>query len=319
MSDQSFDLIGIFHQLFKKKFFIIGFTVLALIVSIIFCSMQPKGYTSETVFIVKNPLLIDRNFVFRPTGYENREFFAIADDVDHVKTIAKSDGMLWYIIEKFNLQKAYNTKDNDELIKKVRGNFKAVMEDTKNIQLFYTDTDPQRAADIVNEARGYLEKKFMDYFLITNKDISGALKDKVNAMKDTIVVLDASIQSIRATAGNYSQLLPARGNTITPAAAGNAQSAAQMEQLQEIVVLKDKIATDIAAYNTLINEYEVMANDKIHIFYVIQDGYVPGAASHPKTIIITAASAIAALFFSCVLVLFGGFYSYVMEHKRKQA
>jgi len=312
MSEQSFDLIGIFQQVFKKKFFIIGFALLALVASLIFCSMQQKGYTSETVFLVKNPLLIDRNFVFRPTGYENREFFAAADDVDNVKTIAKSDGMLWYIIDKFDLRKAYHTQNDAQLLKKVKGNFKAIMEDTRNLRLAYTDPDPKRASDIVNEARTYLEQKFMDYFLITNKDITTALRDKVVMMKDSIARLDDSIQGIRLATGNYSHLLPSRGTTINPAGAAGAQNSAQLERLQEIAVMKDKMAADVASFNTLINEYEVMADKNIHIFYVVQDGYVPGEPSHPKTLLLSIASMIAATFFACVLVLFLGFYNQVM-------
>jgi len=75
MNDQSFDLIGIFKQIFKKKVFIISITLAALIISFIFCSLQQKKYTSRSVFIVKNPILIDRNFVFRNSNFENKEFF----------------------------------------------------------------------------------------------------------------------------------------------------------------------------------------------------------------------------------------------------
>jgi uncharacterized protein involved in exopolysaccharide biosynthesis len=319
MIDRSFDLIGIFHQIFKKKFFVIGVTLAAIIISLIFCNMQTPGYTSETIFIVKNPLMIDRNFVFRHTDYENREFFASPDDVDNVKSIAKSDGVLWYLIDKFDLRKAYHSKDDAALIKTVRRNFKAVMEDTRNLEVYYTDPDPQRAADITNGARIYLEDKFMDYFLATNKDVSTALLEKINVLKDSVRIADDSMQAIRVATGNYSQLLPTRGNTMSSNSAGNAQSATQLEYLQEIAMRKDKMAANIAEYQSLINEYEVMANHKIHIFYVIQEGYVPGEASTPKTLIITIASGVAALLFACFVVILGGFYEYVMESKRNKA
>jgi uncharacterized protein involved in exopolysaccharide biosynthesis len=320
MSDRSFDLIGIFHQIFRKKIFVIIVTLAALIISLVICNMQTPGYTSETVFIVKNPLMIDRNFVFRHTDYENREFFASPDDVDNVKTIAKSDGMLWYIIDSFNLRKAYHTENDGQLITMVRKNFKAVMEDTRSLELYYTDTDPQRAANITNAARDYLEKKFMDYFLVTNKDIAGALQDNTDSLKRKMNVLNDSIETIRAAIGNYSQLLPSRGTTVNAGSATtNAQGAASLEHLQEIATLKDKMAKDIADNQSLISEYEVMANKKIHIFYIIQDAYVPGAPSTPKTIIVVTASTIAGLFFASVLVLLSGFYEYVMESKRRKA
>jgi uncharacterized protein involved in exopolysaccharide biosynthesis len=317
MNDSGFDLIGIFREIFKKKIFILILTVAALIISFIFCSLQQKGYTSKTVFIVKNPLLIDRNYVFRNTSYEHREFFAVPDDVDHVKTIAKSDGLLWYIIDSFQLAKAYNMEHDGGLIEVVKDNFKAVMEDTKNIELFYTDPDPERAKLITTAARGYIEEKFLNYFLATNKDISSALRAKATGMKDTIAILDDSIKSIRATANNYTQLLPSRGNNIvSEAQTGNAQNAEAMEHLREITAVKDKMADDVAEYQSLVNEYEVMANGNIRIFYVVQEAYRPGIPSHPKTLIIVAASTIGALFFACILVLIGAFYNRVMKPSR---
>jgi uncharacterized protein involved in exopolysaccharide biosynthesis len=318
MNDHSFNLIGIFKQIFKKKVFVIAITLAALIISLIFCSLQPKGYTSRSVFIVKNPLLIDRNFVFRNSNFENKEFFAIADDVDHVKTIAKSDEILWYLIDSFNLRTAYNMKDDGEIIDKVRSSFKTVMEDTKNIEIFYTDPDAERAAKITNAARQFLEKTFLNYFLLTNKDVTEALSEKAAAMRDSINVLGDSIQTIRASAGIYSQLLPTRGETINAAnGSTSASNAASLEHLQEMVIRKDKLANDIADYESLINEYQVMANGKIHLFFVIQEARPNFGATHPKTLFIVGASTLAALFFACALVLLGGFYQFVMHSKRE--
>jgi uncharacterized protein involved in exopolysaccharide biosynthesis len=320
MSEPSFDLVGIFHQIFKKKFFVLIVALAALVISLIFCKMQTPGFTSETVFIVKNPLLIDRNFVFRHTDYENREFFASPDDVDNVKTIAKSDGLLWFLIDSFNLRKAYHPKDDGELITTVRKNFKSVMEDTKNIELYYTDPDPERAAKITNAARNYLETKFMNYFVTTNKDITSALMDNTNSLKHKISILNDSIEYIRAVIGNYNQLLPNRGLTLNSASTNaNAKNTQQLEHLQELAVLKDKMTNDIADYQSLISEYEVMANNKMHIFYIVQEAYVPGDASTPKTMIVVTASTIAGLFFACLLVLLGGFYQFVMDSRNPKS
>jgi uncharacterized protein involved in exopolysaccharide biosynthesis len=319
MNDTSFDLIGIFKEIFKKKIFILVITVAALIISIIFCSMQQKRYTSSTVFIVKNPLLIDRNYVFRTTSYEHREFFAIPDDVDHVKTIAKSDGLIWFLIDSFKLDKAYNMVGNPGLVEHVKDNFKAVMEDTKNIELFYTDPDQKRAMQITTAARQYIEKTFLNYFIATNKDITVALQEKSAELRDSIARMDESIKTLREATNNYSQLLPSRGMAVVaPNTAGNAQSAEAMEHLSEITIVKDKMSEDIAKYQSLINEYQVMANGKIKIFYVVQEAYMPGLPSHPKTLIVVAASTLAGLFFACILVLIGAFYRAVMNHQSKR-
>jgi len=238
--------------------------------------------------------------------------------VDHIKTIAKSDEILWYLIDSFNLRKAYNMEDDGKIIEEVRGNLKTVMEDTKNIEVFYTDPDPERAAKVTNAARKYLETTFLNYFLITNKDVTEALSDKAVAIRDSIQVLDDSIQTMRASMGNYTQLLPTRGETINAGTgSASATNAALLERLQEMVIRKDKLANDVAGYESLVNEYQVMGNGKIHLFYVIQEARPNRGATHPKTLIIVGASTLAALFFACFLVLFGGLYQFIMQSKKK--
>jgi uncharacterized protein involved in exopolysaccharide biosynthesis len=314
MNENSFDLITISREIFKKKLFLLLLTVAALIISIVFCLMQQKRYTSETVFIVKNPLLIDRNYVFRNTSYEHKDYFALPDDVDHIKTIAKSDGMVWHVIEKFDLGKAYGMEVNDALVQKVKKSFKTIMEDTKNIELFYTDPDPKRAAEVTKAAREYLETTFLNYFRMTNKDVTESLKEKIAAMTDTVARLDDSISSLRAASGSYAQMLPARGNTINASAGSATAATAQaLEHLQEIGVQKDRMVNDIAAYRSLINEYEVMASGKLRIFYVVQEAYVPSNASHPKTLILVAVSTMGAFLFGCILVLIAAYYKRVMQ------
>lgn len=314
MNENSFDLITIFREIFKKKLFLLLLTVAALIISIVFCLMQQKRYTSETVFIVKNPLLIDRNYVFRNTSYEHKDYFALPDDVDHIKTIAKSDGMVWHVIEKFDLAKVYGIGVDEGLVEKVKKNFKTIMEDTKNIELFYTDPDPKRAAEVTKAAREYLEATFLNYFRVTNKDVTESLKEKIAAMTDTVARLDEAISTLRTASGNYAQMLPTRSNTINTTAGGASAATAQaLEHMQEIGVQKDRMVNDIAAYRSLINEYEVMASGKLHIFYVVQEAYVPSSPSHPKTLILVAVSTLGALLFGCILVLISAFYKRVMQ------
>ncbi|MFT4061618.1 MAG: Wzz/FepE/Etk N-terminal domain-containing protein [Edaphocola sp.] len=308
MNDTSFDLIGIFREIFKKKVFVTGLALAAALVALVFCLVSQKEYTTQTTFIVKNPLLIDRNFVFRNTAYENKEFFAVPDDVDHIKTIAKSDAVAWFLIEKFKLEKAYG-QEGDKLVKTVKGNFKAVMEDSKNIDLSYTDPDPARAQAIANAARDYLEDKFLEYFRATNSDLRQALTVRAAAITDTINRLDSTIVAIRQNNGLYNTLTPTRGNTIGAAGGGtNPTSAAAAEKLAEITTLKDRLSKDVADYKSLINEYEVMVAGKIKIFYIVQQAYLPSETSQPKTLLIVVGGFLAGLFFAAILVLFRAFY-----------
>lgn len=298
MSDNiQFNLVGIFRAIFRKKRFVLLLTAAATVLSIVFCLLQTERYTSETIFIVKNPILIDRNYVFRNTSYEHKEFFAIADDVDHIKTIGKSDGIIWYLAEKFDFGKLYGISDPDKLFKKVKSNFKLTSDDTKNVELFFTDPDPVRAKDVTLAAREYIESMFRNYFVTTNKGVTEALSQKAQAISDTLNVLNDAISALKHAKGEVS----VAGKTLRP------------EQLEETLILKEQLSKDLANYHTLINEYEVMITGKVNVFYVVQDAGVPHKPSHPQTLIIVAASFLGSLFFACFIVLFREFYRVVME------
>lgn len=313
MNDSSFNLIAIAKIIFKHKKFILLFTLIATVISAIGCFFQQKKYTSETVFIVKDPFLMDRSYVFGRISYDDRRYFANADDVDHVKSIAKKDGILYHLINKFDLVKSYNGTEPAAIIKSVKSNFKAVVEDTRNVELKFTDKDPKLAAAVVNEARLYIENAMTDIFMHTNRDVVSSIQLKIAAMKDTISTMDSAINSLRMANGAYTQLLPTRGETIVSSGTASAATAQGLEKIQELAVQKDRITKDIAEFQSIINEYDVVINGKSRLFHVVQEGYVPSIPSHPKTLIVVLVALIGGLFFGCLIVLLNHFYKTVMR------
>ena len=305
MSEQRFDFIEIIKAIFRRKFFILGFTVLAAIIGFVFCLFQEKLYKSETTFIVKNPTLVDRNFTFRTTSYEHKDFFATADDVDNIVTLGESSGLISYLIDKFDLGKAYGITNRGKLFNRVRKNFKFTREDTKNIRLYYSDPDPKRAQAVAIAAREHLQEMFQDYFISTNRDLTSALYKKAQAISDTINRLDDSMMVLRTQTGAYGQLQPSRGNSViyntedkvTP------EKAIALEKIQEMAATKDRLVTDRAGYNSLINEFEVIAQGKIRLFYIVEDAGEADFPTYPIVPLIVAICALAAFFFACILVV----------------
>lgn len=305
MSEQRFDFIEIIKAIYRRKFFILGFAVLAGILGFVFCSFQERLYRSETTFIVKNPTLIDRNFTFRTTSYEHKDFFATADDVDNIVTLGESNGLIGYLIEKFDLGKAYGIDNPGKLFNKVKKNFKFTREDTKNIRLYYSDPDAKRAQAITLAARDHLQDLFQDYFISTNQDLTKALYKKADAISDTIARLDDSMMVLRTQTGAYGQLQPSRGNSViyntedkmTP------EKAIALEKIQEMAATKDRLVTDRAGYNSLINEFEVIAQGKIRLFYIVEDASLPEFPAYPIVPLIVAACTLAGFFFATILTL----------------
>jgi len=308
MENQSFSLLKIMQEIYKKRVWILLITLAALIISTVCCLMRPPKYTSQTTFLVKNLLLIDRNYIFKNNSFDNGQFFAVPDDIDNIKTIAKSKSIFQKVIDSFDLHKVYEIKDRDRLVEVVKSNFKFVMEDTKSVELYYTDKNPQRAAHIVNALRENIESAFLNYFISTNKDIMVALQHETNLLDDSIATLNDSMKHIRFRINNYSELLPTRGAYI---ATGNRKSTMEdvieLEKIQELAYIKERLASDVAQHKSLINEYREMLENKIHAFYVVQNGDIPSMPSGPGIIIIVSAGTIAALFFACILVLAGTF------------
>lgn len=305
MSETRFDFIEIIKAIYRRKFFILGFAVLAAVVGFVFCMFQQKLYKSETTFIVKNPTLVDRNFTFRTTSYEHKDFFATADDVDNIVTLGQSNGLIGYLIEKFDLAKAYGISNPGQLFNVVKKRFKFTREDTKNIRLYYSDPDPKRAQAITMAARDHLQDLFQDYFISTSQDLTKALYKKAAAISDTIARLDDSMMVLRTQTGAYGQLQPSRGNSViyntedkvTP------EKAAALEKIQEMAANKDRLVTDRAGYNSLINEFEVIAQGKIRLFYIVEDASLPEMPAYPIVPLIVGACLLAGFFFACILTL----------------
>ncbi len=309
MNDTRFDLIEISKEIFKRGKFILIFTLAAIVAGFVFCLLQTKEYTSGTVFIVKSPMNMDRNHQFRQTAYQNNEFFATDNDVDHIATIAKSDGLFYFLADQFDLQKVYAVASRDAAARKVRKKIKFTRNDTKNIELYVTDTDPQRASDITVATRKYIEDTYRNFFIETNKDMVHALQMKIRGIDDSLQGLEIRIMELREKYDAYNTLLPTRGTTLVNTTAGTKSNVEGMEFLQKTTAQKDKLINDRADYFSLMNEYSVgLQDDKVKMFYLIQDAYVPDTESIPNIPLTLAICFVAGLFFSCILVLLTAYY-----------
>lgn len=307
---QNFDFIHIIRVIGKKKKFILLFTALVLLVGILTCLIADKKYATQSIFIVKNPLMMDRNYVFRNTMFEHKEFFAVPDDIDQVEAIAKSDGLIWHLINNFELNKHYGTDNFGAIKRRFKWNYKFSRKDTKNIEIEFANEDPAYSQLVINECRKYIETAFLDYFLQTNAQITGNLKKELTNIERTIDSLTTAIDESRAANNLYDQMLPARSEqTIAASAKTTATQAKELEKLQSITVLKDRLVHDRTNYISLINEYAIFSHDDYDAFYLVQDGYMPSEATHPKTVFIIIGCLLGGLFFGAIIAVAGAFYT----------
>src|SRR5690606_31217032 len=227
-----FDLVDILKAILRKKKFILLFTLAAVVIALIWGMLQTHQYTSRTVFIVKGMASMDRNQMFRQTAFPNKDFFATEDEIDYIMTIATSDNLRGYLAETFKMKEVYGTNDPVKVSKKIKSNFKITRNDTKNMELYFTDADPARAQAINKAATQWIEDAYRRFFSESSKDMYVSLQSKVAGMDSTLLRLDDSIASLRARYSIHNQLLPVRGKALQAApASASAEQAAGIELL----------------------------------------------------------------------------------------
>lgn len=311
MGEMKFDLIDILKELGRRRKFILLLTFCAVVLGAIFCFLQKKQYTSESVVIVKSPQIMDRNRMYHETNYDPTIFFATNDDVDHIVTIAKSDGLARHIVNKFGLKEDYGYKSVDDAVAKFRKKFTLTRGDTKNLNLKFTHTDPDKTFEITREITDYIENVYRDYFFTINSDMVGLLEAKVKKINDTLTILDDSISAIRKTYGIYDAMAPARSKNVIQNASGlSSGNADAMEKLQQATRLKDQYLESMTEFSALIQEYKTNVEDKnTKLLYRVQDAYIPDTASFPKIPLILLICLVGGLLFASVLVVIMGFYN----------
>lgn len=307
----TFDLLSIVRLIFKRKKIVLLVTTIAVIVAILFCLIAPKQYTTSTVFIVKNPILLDKNYVFRNTMYEHKEYFAIPNDVDQVETIFKSESLINYLISELKLSEYYDIQSPFWLRLKVKNAMAFDRKDTKNIEIFFTDKDPEMAELAARTIREYLEEKFVNYFKHSNKQVAEAVKNELQFIKADLDSLTNQILALKAEHGLNNYMLPTRGESVIASSSTGNVSGTQLvalEQINNLSKIKDQLATDQAKYISTIHEFELMERGGMKVFYLVQDAYKPNIPTHPKSIIIILGTFIGSLVLTSLWVVFASFY-----------
>lgn len=306
----TFDLLHIFKIILRRKKFILIVTGIAVLIAALFGFLGPKQYTSSSIFIVKNPILLDKNYVFRNTMYEHKEYFAIPNDVDQVETIFKSETMLRHIISEFDLANHYGTHDPFWLRLKVKGNIAFDRKDTKNIEIFYTDKDPEMAEKVTRAIVAYLEDKFVKYFKHSNQQVADAVKSELKFLAQDIDSVTLQINALKNEHNLNGYLLPTRTDAVSVASSSSVSptQAAALEQIQNLTKIKDQLASDQAKYISTIHEFELMERGGMRVFYLVQDSYRPDISSHPKSLLIILGTLVGSLVLTSLWVVFAAFY-----------
>ncbi len=150
------NLLGVIATLLKWRKPIIRLCLIAGIGTAIISLFLPNYYQSTTTFYAASPDLGMPD----PVGEmeKDRDYYGEDTDNDRILTIASSNEVIWYLIEKFKLYEHYdidrsNRKSKDKIVKKFTKLYNVEKTKFEAIEISVEDKDSLMAAAIANEAR----------------------------------------------------------------------------------------------------------------------------------------------------------------------
>ncbi len=301
MSTPRFDLVDIAKTLQQRHKFILIFTLIAALVGAVVYKVVPQKFEASSEVLVANPMVADRNYIFRSTEPRYIDFFAGEDDIDHVMAIAFSDNVKGNVITHMNLYKAYDlnetNKDNqEEMGKRWKKSYDVKRTEYKNVEISFKDTDPVRAANVVNDAVRTIETTYRGYYNLLKEQINNSLKTRMQRTDSAISVLTDSIAALKA---NISSNL--KNETV----------------IRNLETIQNQYALDQAKYVTLMNEFTTGTNAKeMEFVQVISPASPPLEPAGLGMVLSIIACAMVGFFVSVLATLMNGYFKALTSVER---
>lgn len=324
MSTPRFDLVDIAQTLRRRQRLIIIVTVLAAVLGAVFSLIRKKKYEAKADIIMTNPLYTDRNNLFRANEMRFVDYFGGDDDADRVLVIAESDTVREMVAQRLNLADAYKldmskADDRGKLKGIFKKNYKVNRTEYKTCEIFYTDTDPDRASAVVNESIKASEEIFRGYYVHMRNKVHASINEKMTEMDSTISSLTDTLATLRNQYGIYDIIAPGRMNVMSGSIKSNGSSnfGKGVEQIQNIESIKDQLVADRARYYSLLNEFST--GNKANDLSLIQWITPATAPTDPKglgTVMMVIACALLGFFFAALYVLISVYYRLLITAER---
>lgn len=308
MSNPRFDLVDIIHTLRKNSKLLLIATIVCAALGAVFYVVGKKKYKAEADYIVSNPLYADRNNLFRNRDTRFVDYFGGDDDIDRVLVIASSDTLRNTIADKVGLWEAYKldkSKPEDRLEMKEIFKDKFKMERTEYTtgKVFFTDTDPVRAAQVVNLAMETCEQIFRGYYIKMKNNVANSVRERVSSIETEIAQLSEKQMT----------LLNSQAKTTDKLERMKIEDA-----LKEIEVMKDQLMADKAKNTSALNELltGVHSDDKNRYLQVITPATPPEKPAGIGFVLTIIGAAFFGFFFVAIYQLIVTYYRLLINVER---
>lgn len=204
--DAKENLIGVVAALYKKRFLIIGLTILTTLAAAGLSLLLPDYYEAETIFYAASPDLAKPS----PMGISETkmDYYGESEDIDRLFSLARSSELRGKIIEHFSLYDHYKiSKDvkfaDFKVQKKLNSAF--TIEKTKYdaLRLAIEDINPILSRDMTNYARDYINAKAQELIKDSQKKLLKTSTANIQIKEEKIAELNNELDSLRSKYSIY--------------------------------------------------------------------------------------------------------------------
>jgi len=319
-----FDLIDMIQTAYRRRRFIIWITLAAACLGAVCYLLQKKRYKATAEFIVANPMYADRNHFFRISGDRYVDYFAGEDDIDRVLAIAQSSAVRNEVVARMGLFAKYkldpsNKEDAFNMGLLWKKNFNVFRTEYKNMELSFTDEDPQLAANVTNETIKVTEQLYRGYYNNIKAVMHRSLQEKMNEADSMLLLLTDSLARLRERYNIYDIVNPVRDNILVGSIKSNGRPdfGWGMEQLQNVESIKDKWVSERTRFLGLLNEFSTGTKpEDLSFIKMLSDAVPPVKPTGLGFVLTTIACAFAGLFLGVVIVLLQAWFRLLISVKR---
>lgn len=325
MNTPTFDLVEIVKVIQRNLKLIIGITAITAIIGAIVYKVKDKEYKASGEVYMLNPLYGDRNHILRRSNGDMRfvDYFGTEGDVDKAMTMIESKDVQDSVITACGLYGAWkldvgNPRDRAAMDARYTSAFESKRTENASIMCTFEDTDPARAAKVLDAVVKITDIKFRSYLALVKNNAKDRINKKVAEMDRQVERYTDSLVSLRNQYQIYDIISPNRQNlVINNTSAGRGTNAAEgIERIQNLESIKDQLVVSRAELSATAYEMETDKADEVEILHYVSTPIVPNKPSGLGFILTTLACGFVAFFFCVLLFSFTAYIKALADTRR---
>ena len=204
---QQENLLVIIKGIFKYKYFIIITCIIVGAGTAGLSLLLENYYRASTLFYAAHPDLQNPEKIFG-TSTAQTYYYGGDADIDRLISIAKSNDLIEFLIDEFNLYDHYDIDQNHPkaaffVRKELMKLYNVQKTKLDAISLSVEDLDPQKAAQIATAARNKIDELSSKLVKKSQKNMLNAIKASINEKIEELSIISDSLSRIREKYGVY--------------------------------------------------------------------------------------------------------------------